>query len=134
MEKNRCNAKKRSKKIYGIPDHTRRQSEFHQAVVEVMCLISLHRILPSHHPNPYYIYEVDEIDSEHRHRCGDLASCDDRECRDQKSEHDRTTISHESSPRDIQTCNRQGHRYDDREYDEKEVTILYCSGRCIEEE
>lgn len=101
--------------------------------MEVVCLISLHRILPFHDAYTDDVDEVDEINSEHRHCCRNLASCDDSESRDEESEHDRPRISHESLTRYIESCDSECDRYDDREYDEEKVAIFFCCRGCIDE-
>jgi hypothetical protein len=97
----------------------------------MMSLISLHGILSLHDTDTYDVDEIDKIDSEDRHSSRDLASCDDRESRDEKCKYDGTRVSHESSPRDIESGDRESDGDDDSEYEEKEVTILLCCERSI---
>ena len=45
VEKYRSNTKKCSKEVYDIPDSILRESEIEESIVEMMSLISFHRIL-----------------------------------------------------------------------------------------
>ncbi len=110
------------------------ESEFKKAKMKMAWLISFQRILAFQYPARDHIDEIDEIDSDHRHSGRDLSSRYDRECRDEKSEHDRPRITHESAPWYIETRHKVCHRDDDSEYDEEEVAILLCSKWGIYEE
>lgn len=75
-----------SKEIYYIANFRVRESEFEETEMQVMRLISLHRIFSFQDAKTYDIDEIDEIDTDHRHSRRDLSSCDDSECRDEEGE------------------------------------------------
>ena len=58
--------------------------------MEMSRLISLQRIFALKYACRDDIDEIDEVYADHRHSCRDLTSCDDSECRDEKSEHYRS--------------------------------------------
>ncbi len=57
--------------------------------MEMVCLVSFHRILSLEESSRDHIDEVDQIESEDRYGGSDLAPSDDRESRNEESEHDR---------------------------------------------
>ena len=89
IEEYRCDSESSGKDIYDIANICLSESELEKTVVKVVGLISSHRVGPCEHPHSYHIDEVDEIDTDHRHRCRDLPTCDDSECRDEECEDDR---------------------------------------------
>lgn len=90
----------------------------------MVCLISLHRILSLEEASGDDIDEVDQIQSEDRYRCSNLASSDDRESSDEESEHDSTRVTHDDSSRYISSRESIGDRDDDREDREEESAIF----------
>lgn len=99
--------------------------------MEVVALVSAERILSTEYAYRHYIDEVDEIYPEYRHRCRDLAPCDDSECRDEKSEHDRPRVTHNALTCHIESCECECRRDDDREEYEEKLTILLARERGI---
>ena len=107
-----------------------RESKFEKTEVEVMRLVSLHRVSPLHDAQSDDIDEVDEVDPEDRHSGRDLATCDDSECRDEKREYDRPRVTHDAESSDVESRDEECDRYEDREKDEDELAIfLTCFGR-----
>lgn len=98
--------------------------------MEVVCLISLHRILPGEDTHPDHVDEVDQVYPDDGHSCCDLSSCDDSESRDKKCEDDRTRVAHNRFTPDIEPRNQKGDRYDNREeYEDKSTIFLRGNGR-----
>ena len=89
-----------------------------------MCLISLHRIPALKYTYPDDIDEVDKIDTDDRHSGRDLSACYDRESRYEESEDDRSWVSHDGEPSDIESRNEECHWYEDREKYEDELAIF----------
>lgn len=80
-----------------------RESKLQKTEVEMVRLISLHRIFPLQDAKTDDIDEVDEIDTHDRHCCRDFPPCDDRECRDEECKYDRPGVSHDTESLDIES-------------------------------
>lgn len=76
-------------KIDNESDLSLLESKLQESIMEMVCLVSLHRILSFEEPCSDDIDKVDQIESEDRYGCGDLATSDDRQSRYEESEHDR---------------------------------------------
>lgn len=63
--------------------------------MQMMCLISLHRVLSLEYTSCDDVDKINEIESEYGHGGGDLTTCDDRECRNEECEHDGTRVAHD---------------------------------------
>jgi hypothetical protein len=100
------------------------ESELHQTVVEMMSLISLHRILPLEDASCDDIDKVDDIDPEYCHSSCNLATSDDRESSYEKCEHNSPRVTHDHSTRDIRSSQSIGDRDDDRQDREEESAIF----------
>jgi hypothetical protein len=124
IEKYRSNTKKCRQSIDNTSYRSTTKSELHESIMEMMRLVSAHRILSLQYPNRHDIDEIDKVDAEHRHRCSYLPSCDDSECRDEKSEHDRTRVSHDTTSTHIEPREEECRGYDDGKDDEEKLTIF----------
>lgn len=133
IEKNGCHSEARSKDIYDIANVCMSESEFEKSKMEVMRLVSFHRIFPLHDTDTNDIDKVDEIDSYYRH-CGcDFTTCDDRERRDKKCEKYRTRIAHNPSAFDIMSSYECGNRQEYHDQDQDKLAIFDGSlGRICE--
>lgn len=132
-EKYRRKAKYRREWEYDRPYLSCTESEIHQAKVEVCGLVSLEGILSLEYPARHHIDEIDEIDTKDCYCGGDLASCDDREGREKKCEHDRPRVTHDDTTRDICSCEPKCGRDDDREKREEKGRVFLSCDRSISE-
>ncbi len=96
-----------------------------------MTLVSAEWILSAEYAYRHYINEIDEVYPEDRHRCGDLSSRDDSECRDEESEHDRPRVTHDALTRHIQSRECECRRDDDSEDDDEKSAIFLARERGI---
>ena len=95
-------------------------------------LFSFEWIFSLQDPTRHHIDEIDEVDPEDRDSCCYLASCYDREGREEEGEHDRTRIPHDHLSRDIGSCEEERRWDDDREECEEESRILSAGRSGIE--
>ena len=65
IEKYRCDSERESQEVYYIANIRMRKTKFEKTEVEVMRLISLHRIFPFHDADTDDVDEVDEVYPEH---------------------------------------------------------------------
>lgn len=94
-EKYSSNTEYTGEKIHNKSYLRLRESELHESIMEMMCLISLHRVLSLEYTSRDHIDKIDEIESEYRHSGCDFPTCDDREGRYEECEHDSTRITHD---------------------------------------
>ncbi len=131
IEKYRSDTKKSCEKVDDISNTRLWKSELKESIVEVMGLISLHRVLSCENTRTDHIDEVNEIDAEDRHRSCDFSSSDDREGRDKKCQDDRPRVAHNPRAFDIHAGHEVGNRYKDREEDEDELAVFSWCDRSI---
>lgn len=101
--------------------------------MEMMRLISLHRILSLEHASCDHIDKVNEIEPEDGYGCRDLATCDDRKSSNEKSKDNSPRISHDDLSGYISSREKVGNRDDNREYREEKTTILLACQSSIRE-
>lgn len=97
----------------------------------MVILVSAEWILPTEDASRDDIDEVDEVDAEDRHGGRYLAPCDDSECRDEESEHDRPRVAHDTLACHIEASECECRRDDDSEEDEEKTTIFLARERGI---
>lgn len=102
--------------------------------MEVGSLIAFQGIFPLEDTTRDDVDEIDEIDTKHCHGGRDLPSGDDREGREEKSEHDRARVSHKTETLDIETSHEECDRDDNREDSEEKSTIFLCGEGGIDHE
>lgn len=127
IKKNSRYSKTRSEDIDNIANICMSESEFKKSKMEVVGLVSLHRIFSLHDADAYDIYEIDKINTDNRHRCGDFSTRYDCERSDKKSEDDRPRITHDASSMDIMIGNECRNWYK-HHYEHEDKLAIFHSG------
>ncbi len=135
IKKYRGDSEKSCEKVDNISNAWLWKSELEEPIVQVMGLISFHRILSCEDPRTDYIDEVDEVDAENRHRGRYLPSGDNREGRDEECQDNRPWVTHNPRTPYIHTGYEVGNRDEYREKYEDKLAIFSRGDRrigCVE--
>lgn len=100
------------------------ETELEEPEMEVVGLVSFHRIFSLHDADTDDIDEVDEVDPDDGHCCRYLPSGDDSEGRDKKCEDNRPRVSHDARSMNIVVGDEGSNRQENHDKDEDKLTIL----------
>ena len=110
-----------------------RKSQFHKSKVEMVCLISFHRVLSLEYSSSDHIDKIYEVESKDRYSSSNLSSSNDSKCCNKKGKHNGSRISHNHFSGNIRSSKKIGNRNNNGKYTMEKSTIFLTCYRCVSE-